>query len=236
MPEKMEKLIKAVYRKWKAGQSAALKEHPGEEDLACLAEGRLSTREAEGVKSHLVICEGCSRKFSLYAKLQLLPEKQLQVPAELTERLKDLLAQNLGNPALEIFLRFKEKILELVSTTGDVLIGRELVPAPLLRTRKIRDFKDEINIFKDFQGIRVEIKIEKKSSGNFNLAVLAREKPTQKVLRDIRITLIRDSVELESYLSDAGGVTFENILLGKYRIQISDIEKRLASVILDVRV
>jgi hypothetical protein len=236
MQEKMEKLIRVVYRKWKTGQPVALREHPDEESLVCLAEGKLSAREAEGVKSHLVICDSCSRNFSTYAKLRFLPEGQLEVPAELTERLKDLLSQSLGNPVLEIFLRFKEKILELVSTTGDVLVGQELVPAPLLRARKIRNFKDEINIFKDFEGIRVEIRIEKKTTGDFNLAVLAREKQSQRVLRDVRITLIKDGLELESCLSDSGGVTFENILLGKYRIEISDIEKRLASIILDVRV
>lgn len=231
----MDKLIKAVYRRWKAGQPV-VSEHPPEEDLACFSEGRLPSREAEAIKSHLVICDTCSRKFALNAKLRLLPERQLEVPAELRENIRDLLAKNLGNPALEIFLRFKEKILELVATTGDVLVGQELVPAPLLRARKIRDFKDEINIFKDFENIRVEIKIEKKNGQNFNLVVLAREKQTQRVLKDVRITLIRDSVELQSCLSDTSGVTFENIVLGKYRIEISDIDKRLASVILDIRV
>ena len=64
---------------------------------------------------------------------------------------------------------------------------------------------------------------------------MAREKQTQKTLKDIRVALLKGDLELESYLADSGGVTFENILLGKYRIEINDIDKRLASVILDIK-
>ena len=124
MAEKLEDFIKKVYRRWKAGQVRLPAGHPGEEGLVCFAQGRLSLREAEAVKLHLVTCDSCSRQFATYQKLDLLPEKELEVPQDLTGWLRDLVDKNLGNPALEIFLRFKEKILELVSTTGDVLVGQ----------------------------------------------------------------------------------------------------------------
>ncbi|MFA5115317.1 MAG: hypothetical protein WC469_04550 [Candidatus Omnitrophota bacterium] len=236
MPESLEDLIKLVYRGWKAGRARKIREHPADEELVCLAEGRLSPKESRAVKSHLAECDECGSKFSAYVKLRLLPEGQLEAPLALKERLKALLVQNSGKPVLEIFLRFKEKMLELVSTSGDVLVGQELVPAPLLRARRIGDFKDGIDIFRDFEKIRVEVKIEKKGGGNFNLQISAKEKQTQRPLRDIRVTLIKDKLELESYLADSGGVNFENLTFGKYRIEISDTPGILASVVLDVRI
>ncbi|MFA4984196.1 MAG: hypothetical protein WC559_02650 [Candidatus Omnitrophota bacterium] len=235
MPESLEDLIKSVYRGWKAGRSGELRDHPCEEELVCLAEGRLSPKDARAVKSHLAECDECGSRFSAYVKLRFLPEGVLEVPLALREKLKGLLTQKPGNPVLEIFLRFKEKVLELISTTGNVLVGQELVPAPLLRARRIRDFKDGIDIFNDFEKIRVEVKIEKKGGNNFNLEVSVKEKQTQRWLRDIRITLEREGFELESYMSDKGGVTFENIALGEYRIEISDAQSVLACVVLDVR-
>jgi hypothetical protein len=49
------------------------------------------------------------------------------------------------------------------------------------------------------------------------------------------VTLFKDATELESYLNDSGSVIFEHVLLGKYKIELSDLERNLASVILDLR-
>jgi hypothetical protein len=65
--------------------------------------------------------------------------------------------------------------------------------------------------------------------------VLVKEKESQKVIKDLRVTLLREDLELESYLNDFGKVVFENVLLGKYTVEISTLESKLASVLLEIK-
>ncbi|OGX45818.1 MAG: hypothetical protein A3G38_00365 [Omnitrophica WOR_2 bacterium RIFCSPLOWO2_12_FULL_51_8] len=234
MGQKIESLIKAAYRQWKAAQPKACGAHPGEEQIACFLEGRLSRGESSRVISHLLVCDDCAEALSLSLKTEIKEERP--VPAELIARLKDLAARASGFPLWEIILKVKEQALELLSNTGDVLAGRELLPAPALRGRSARDFKDEVNIFKDFAGIRVQLKIEKKAAREFNLTITARERQTQRIIKDLRVSLFRADLELESRLSDTGAVTFEHVLLGKYAVEITSAENKLASVSLDIKV
>lgn len=223
-----------VYKKWKSEQNSKNEPHPDEEMLACFIEGRLSPEENEQIKTHLISCARCAEIFTLQAKLRLSEEKQ--VPQELVERVKNFVAQKAQIPILEIFLKLKEKALEVLSTTGDVLVGQELMPAPVLRSRSIKDFKDEITILKDFKDIRVEVKLENKPDQEFNVTVIAKEKQTQKIIKDLRVTLIKDDLELESHLSESGKVTFEHVLLGKYTVEISSLTEKLASILLDIKI
>ncbi|MFZ2357439.1 MAG: hypothetical protein WAW67_06445, partial [Candidatus Omnitrophota bacterium] len=93
---------------------------------------------------------------------------------------------------------------------------------------------DEVIILKDFKDIRLEVKIENKQGESFNVTVIAKEKETQKLIKDLRITLAKDDLELESYHTETGKVIFENILLGRYSIGISRAENKLGCVLLDI--
>ena len=228
----MEKLIKIVYKKWKAAQKPK-GGHPDEDTLACFLEAKLSSNEAERVKAHLISCDQCSEAVAVILKSN--PEALEDVPKELLTRVRGELSIACEESLMEIILRLKEKTIELLKTTGDILVGQELIPAPVLRSRSIKDFKDEVTILKEFQDIRVEAKIENKGGNAFNVIICVKQKETQKVLKDLRVTLVRDDLELESYLSDSGSVTFEHVLLGIYKIEISNIEEKLASIMLDIK-
>jgi hypothetical protein len=234
MPEKIDKLIKIVYKKWKSKIIQLPKVHPDEEALACFLEGKLGPKETEAVKAHLISCDNCAQAIVTQIKLEDIERRD--VPEELLARVKDLVTKSSAPDILEIILRLKEKVTEILKTTGDILVGQELVPAPVLRSRQIKDFKDEVTILKDFKDFRVEIKIENKKAQAFNLEVRIKEKKTQGIMKDLRVTLIKDDVELESYFSDSGRVTFEHVLLGKYTIQISQIDNKVASILLDIKV
>jgi hypothetical protein len=233
MAERVDKLIKVVYQKWKSGQLKPQKLHPDEEALACFLEGRLSDKENEQIKAHIISCDDCSRALAVQLRMGEIETKD--VPEELLKSIKDLAAISIAIPILEIILRIKEKVMEILSTTGDVLVGQELVPAPVLRSRQIKDFKDEVTILKDFQDIRVEAKIENKQGKAFSLSITVKEKASQKMMKDLRVTLIKDDVELESYLTDSGKVTFEYVLLGKYTVEVANIENKIASILLDIK-
>jgi hypothetical protein len=233
MQDKLERLIGIVYKKWKSGKPRIKEAHPDEETFVCFLEGRLSFEEAAGIKNHLINCDSCAEVLAIQAKLKA--DESKEVPTELVERVKNLVPEQ-KSPVLEILLKLKEKFLEILDTNGDVLVGREFMPAPILRGHKIKDFKDEVTILKDFKNLRIEVKIENKSAGVFNLTVIAKEKETQKMIKDLRITLMKEDLEMESYLADSGRVTFEHVLLGKYTVEISSTENKLASILVDIRI
>lgn len=234
MPDKLEKLIKLVYKEWKLTEPQIDDAHVEEEELVCFLESRISEAEANEVKAHLLHCNRCMENFALSIKLADVQLKEL--PQDWLLRIKSLNLEE-GKPAFfEITLQLKDKLLELLSATGDVLVGQELIPAPVLRSRNLSEFKDEITLLKDFKDIRVEVKVVNKRGGFFNLFIMARRKPNQEIIKELRITLIKGDKELESYLADSGAVTFEHMLLGSYKIELSSPTDKIASVLLTIKV
>ena len=232
MPNDIENLIRKVYENWKSGQVAVFTEHPDEVILSDFLEGSLAAEEILKLKTHLLACEECAERFML----NLVDLKETQVPQELLDKVRHSLLIQANSSVLEIMLKLKEKFLELINTTGDVLVGQELLPAPVLRSRSIRDFQDEVVIFKDFEEIRLEVKVENKGKKSFNLHIIVRQKLTQEVIKNLRVTLISNEREIESYLTNSASVIFEHLLLGKYKLEITTIDSLLASILLDITV
>jgi hypothetical protein len=233
MADALEQLISKVYKNWKAGRLKKFTGHPDDEAMASLLEGRLSGKEGAGVKSHVILCDACGYLLALRA--QIADTGKREVPEELITALKGNIARMLQPTALEIALQLKEKALALLHTTGDVLRGNGLAVSPLLRSRQARDFKDEITIFKDFSRFLVEIKIEHKRGEDFTVIVTAKDKKSSQVIKDVRATLIKDDVELASFVSGAGRIVFEHVTLGSYTIEVSDIDGESARILLQMR-
>ena len=234
MQGRLEGLARFAYRRWKLSLPKADSGHPDEETLSCFLEGRLGQKEAAGIKEHLVSCHDCAEAAALGIRSAGLELKDL--PAGLIETVRGKLLRPDTAPFLEIVLRLKDRFFEIVNTTGDILLGQELLPAPVLRSRSIKGLKDEIVILKDFEEIRLEIKVQSKGANFFDLSIIAKDKKTQKPLKDLRITLIKEDLELESYLSTLGSVSFEHVVLGKYRLDISNPKESLASVLVDINI
>ncbi|MDD5476824.1 MAG: hypothetical protein PHG87_01230 [Candidatus Omnitrophica bacterium] len=230
----LEKITKIIYRQWKKGRSFKAKGHPSEEDLACFLEGKFSVQDKEAVQKHLLSCDICAEYLSVPLKIQ--PHLGVDVPAQLLEKVKKLLGLETSENLLEIFLKLKDKAMEIIQTTGDVLVGQELIPAPVLRSRKIDEFKEEVSILKDLQQIRILAKIQNRDTKSFNLTITVKDKKSQKVSKNLRITLIRDGVELESYITDSAGSSFfENILPGNYSVEVSREDQKEAVIDLKVQ-
>lgn len=231
MQDGFEKIAGIVYKRWRASVAKEADSHPDEESLSCFLDGKLSLKESEQIKSHILTCQDCAETVSLGLKMGIEASGQ-EVSGDMLSRLKELVCGR----TLEIAVRLKQKALEVIRTSGDVLIGREFIPAPLLRARKIRDFKDEVAIFKNFGDFRIEVRIESKGAEVFNLVVAVRPEQQQKVSEDLRITLLEAGTELESYLADSGKVSFNDISPGRYTVAVSASGGRVALVVLDVEV
>ncbi|MDO8489723.1 MAG: hypothetical protein Q7S42_06445 [Candidatus Omnitrophota bacterium] len=229
----LEKITKIIYREHKKGLSFKGEDHLTEEDLVCFLEDKLHGQDKDIIQKHLVNCNICAEYLSIQLKIK--PHLSLEVPKQLLENVEKLLGQGIGGNLLEIFIKLKEKAMEIIQTTGDVLVGQELVPAPVLRSRKIDEFKEEVTILKDLQKIRVLAKIQNKGTKSFNLTITVKDKQSQNVHKNLRVTLIKDGIELESYVTDSSGSSFfENILLGNYMVEVSRLDQR--EVVIDLQV
>ena len=233
MREDLEKLADNVYKEWKVSLKPALRQHLDEETLCCFLDGRLSRSQSLRAKEHLLRCSDCAEVFASCVKLKVLEDPVL--PKDLMDFAKGLIAKQESNEYFEIALRAIGAAWEVLNTTGRVMVGNEDLALAALRSRKIGDFKDEVVISKDFKQFRVEVKVENKEQKFFSLMVSVKKKNSGKTLKDLRIKLIKDNQELESYRSTSGLATFEHLMLGRYVVEISDIVKRLASVILKIK-
>jgi len=228
-----EKIIRIIYREWKGTGSPVNNEHLTEEALTCFLEDKLAQAERDLIQRHLLSCNVCAEYLSTQLKIE--PHLSKEVPALLLEKVRRLVGSDVKESIFEILLRLKEEALEIIQTSGDVLVGQELIPAPVLRSRQIKEFKEGVTILKDLQEIRVLARVESKSSKVFNLAITIKDKQDRKVSKDLRITLIKDELELESYISDSGGSVFENVPPGNYRVEVIQETRLLAVIDLKVK-
>jgi len=234
MSQNFEKLLKEVYKKWKSRFISRRGRHLEDEDFLALISSGLSSREAARLKNHVLSCEKCAESLAVSIKLNKIQE--IVPPDELLESAWDLINKEISGRRLEIFLSVKGKLLDLLNTTGDVLSGREIIPAAIFRGRKDKSLQDVVVIYKDFKNIRVEVKIEAKEKGSFSLQVVLKEKSAQETVKDLRISLIKGELELESYLGITGRVIFEHVVLGRYKVEISNLTEKVAEILLDIKV
>lgn len=222
MDNGLEGVIRNVYLAWKKARKEGSKEHPDAEDFCCLMEGHIDGNEARALKEHLIGCERCSEMFSLSLAAPKISSRSLYFLRN-------------GKAALEIAIRVKDRFLDILHTSGNILKSGGLTPQSSLRSKHRGEFKDEVVIEKDFKDIKVQVKIENKGTNYFNAVILAKRRTSLKAIRDLRIALLREGIELESRIADSGSVVFEHILLGKYNIELSARDEKIAAVILDIK-
>ena len=206
--------------------------HPSEEEIACFLEGKLDPERAAGIKAHLAACDPCAGLVS--DDLELSAEGEMEVPESLLARVREMIAAKCQTSALDIILKSTEQGFEIISTTGNVLFGNEFVPAVSLRSGKNPFFKDDLVIAKDFELLSIEVKVENVREAGFNLVISGKEKNSCMLMKDTRVTLLKDNLELESRISEKGRVVFENVYAGKYSIEISNIKQVLATISVEV--
>ncbi|MDD2654851.1 MAG: hypothetical protein PHI86_07095 [Candidatus Omnitrophica bacterium] len=234
MQDKFEELLRIVLKRHGTKRTSEEISHPSEEKLVCFIEGRLDREDTSGLISHLLICHKCNEAIAL--DMHIKDKYIFEVPSELRLKIEEMIPAKEDSSLLEVYLKVKGEFLEVINTSADVLLGQEVIPASVLRTRKIANFKDEVMLLKAFRDMRVDLKVENKGKNIFNITVKARYKASQSPVKDLRINLIKDEIEIESRLVDADGtVVFEHVLLGKYIIETAFLKEHVASILLDIK-
>lgn len=232
MENRPEETIKKIYKSWMRDQPKAQENHIGEEDIALLCDNKASRSSKNKIFEHILSCGECANKVAHSARLKTI--EMLDVPLEVTQKAKDLLDDQSGQGILKIALKLKEGFLEIVSATGSVLVGQELMPVSVLRGRGFNASNDKITVVKVFPRAQVEINVLSGATGKFNIQVDVKKKNTPLKIKDLRITLLKHGIELESYHTDSGKAVFEQVSPGQYHIEISSVKYNLASVLLNV--
>jgi len=233
MQEKIEQIISRVYKNWRRQHEQTGIDCPDEEVLADFLEGRLAEEEGERLKRHLIRCDDCLEVVSLVSqKIEEIP-----LPEELITRVKDIVMQQTKiQPALlEIILALRQTTIDLIKTSGDILFGQEFAPLPVLRSRNIKDFGEEVKIVKDLGSIRTEIEIENKTNYSARITVKLSDVNSGKPSEALRVSLIRNEAEVESYISEAGKAVFDHIVADKYEIEISSPQVIIGRVLLEIK-
>lgn len=216
MGYKIEEIIKAIYQRFHRISAGNTSDCPDEETIVCFCEGRLSKEAAQNFKKHILKCERCAQIVTLY-QLDIDPKKA--VPDFLLKEAKNLLNKPLVD-LLEIKIAIKKKFIELINSTGDVVLNNEIFPMPVLRSRKIKNLREEIEIVKEFKDLKINVNIEQKHGFQVKVIIKICDKNTSLPIENLRISLMKDNIELESYLIDSGSVIFDKVTSGNYNLRI----------------
>jgi len=232
MTKNIENIIKSVYQQFKAkSKSRPIGNCVGEDDIACFLSGKLLGKELETFNAHILSCKKCAVILKDNAALFTAAKEDLAVPQYLKSAAKALVSEEVGANILDIVLSFKEKAIELIRTTGDILMGPQLVPVPVFRsTGEGENITKEIKVTKTLTNVIAEIGVEKQRPDLANIVVRLTEKETNKKAKEIRVSLMKGDRELQSSLIEDGKVKFEEIKVNDYKIYLTKDEKRIGVI------
>ena len=235
----IEKLLKIAYRKIKEETTVKpIGNCLSEEDISYFIDNKMKESEGERFCAHILSCRKCADNLKNHLlSIKAMKEKELlEPPAELIKSAQSLLDEEVGQNILDVVLSFKERAIELVRTTGEVLMGQQLVPVSVLRScGKDKELHNEIKVVKTFGDILTEVDIEKKRTDLANIVIRVTRKATNKKAEGLRISLVKDDRELESFLAEEGKVKFEEVKPNSYRILITKDNKKLGFVNISIK-
>jgi hypothetical protein len=100
MSERIERLIYMAFSDWKKDQQEGMGAHPDEEQISCFLEGTLRQEDAARLKEHLAVCDACARLVA--ADLEVFTGEELEVPAAMLDRARDMVPESQGEDFLDI--------------------------------------------------------------------------------------------------------------------------------------
>ncbi len=234
MKNKFESILKKVLNAVKKRKNSNTgKRCLTDEDLTVIVEGKTSEVERDKVFSHILSCQNCALllKEHLLIMGDLDKKGMLETPQELIQAAMDLVGPGIASNMLEVVLNLKEKVIELVKATGDVLIGPELIPVPVLRSQGKDDkFENKVKIVKAFDNVLIEVVVERKKPNICDIELRLTEKDLKRKAEGLRVTLMKDNKEIESSLIDEGKIIFREIKPDRYKISIMKEGKQLGAV------
>jgi len=236
----IDNIIKYAYARFKKGNNA--KPHKAclsEEDMVCFLENKLVDRDRTRVLNHLVSCKECAQTIKEnYALRNVLEDDAIpDPPVYLAERAKKLFNTVIEGNVLDIVLKLKDRIIDIVSTTGQILQSYQqssLSPALAFRSDKKQNESNDVRISKQFEDASVNVEIEKQKANLLNISIHITDPKSKERIEGIRVNLVKKDRELESLLSERGKVKFEKIKPDAYKIALMSEGKEIGVINLNM--
>lgn len=208
-----------------------------DQDIACIIDSQLSEKDRVRYSDHILRCMKCAQNLRdhLLVLSAISKKEVLETPEAIVQAAVDLYIPEAGVNVLEVVLNFKEKIIELVRTTGEILRGPGLIPIPAVRNQGEEvAFLNEIKIVKEFNNMMTEVGVEKNKPHLCNVEIRLTEKKSKKKMHGLRVTLVKNEREVESALIEEGKVTFREVKPGKYSLFIIKDNNKTGVIELDI--
>ncbi|MBI5184556.1 MAG: hypothetical protein HZA01_02365 [Nitrospinae bacterium] len=188
--------------------------------LARFIDGLEDKEESEKIVRHLANCHECLDLF-VSAKIFREERPEALAPSSPAKILKSIEKAIRGKKSFGMVLRFLEKGLELVETTGRVIMKGPARLEPVM----VRDVNREktsnlLSFSMEHAAMRLCLDIEKKGAAKSDLEIHLLSPSGKKQLNGVRITAFRDGFETASYVSEHGRVVFEDLFPGVYYFEI----------------
>jgi len=202
-----------------------------DETIACYVDGLLPENERNYVEKMM----NENDELKELIQTQMFVEKEQSkndlsfMPEYLIQNAKDLVSEKFGSKVLNLVIKFSDKVIETLQSTGEILSGAQLQPAYTLRGDSQEKAKSVV-VRKIFDDVKVEVEISRELDDKNNVILKAIQNQTELPIDNIRATLFKDNVELESYVTKNGKAIFENIKPGHYVIELSYPDKDLGAI------
>jgi hypothetical protein len=242
--DKLEQLLKEVFSKENA---AVDRKRQGdclsEEEMAILIENKCAPEQEEKYSRHILSCDACTdllKNYILTAK-SIEQEGELEAPSWLVAKVKDLVAgeSNKGS-VLDLVLELRDKLLELIETTGEC--PGALRPVFVFRDNEKKDLpvekndeRSSIHVVKALGKFAADVEIDKRVSNTTDLVLRLTDTETKKKADGLRVSLFQKQREIESVILENGKVKFEDIGPESYKVKILDKGIQVGEVNVSIR-
>ena len=206
--------------------------------FATYLEGSLPEAERRSVEGHLAGCQACREELaSSLDRLSIVAESLHSTPTHLLARAMELVnavgpesrqAEEEAN-LLEIVVRSVKDSLELVWTSGQLVLAPPALP---VRRARNRAETRTLEVEKKMGRFGVVVEMEQVDDGLCQIIVRVKEGP--KHAEGIRVTLLSGSREQASFVTRRGEVLFDRIPLRAYQLAIYEAGSPVGKIRLNV--
>ena len=206
---------------------------PDDEAFARYVDGLLNADEQRDVERHFSDCEPCQvvmtslREVSAHARRDGL----LPVPRGLTNRVKRLWRKIGKRDVLEILVEFTARAASALRTTGTIVRGIEARPALALR-RQASEPPRTLIVQQSLDHRLVQVEMTRVDRRRHVIAIHVKTRWPGSSSGNMRATVKRGAMELESHPLRQGRAVFEGLAPGRYLIELEQRQHRCGTIAL----
>lgn len=206
-----------------------LRDDNWQEMMAYYAEGLLPPQERRRVADKIARDPAAQESIRIQEHLALMPDAgQAAVPESVLQQAVDLVPACSGGGVWDVVVHLGRTAIEYLTSDGLAVPGT-LGGAPVLRGSHNGPQRSVV-LNKQTSSLKIQMEIFLEDRRGHCVAVDLKKIPAQKSPEDLRVTLRRGDVELESHVARQGRAVFENIRQGRYFLEVTDDHRSLARI------